>query len=154
MTKFPNVTTRQHFRYEITASKLSIPLEEYLKKGGRGLRFCSKCLVWRKRSSFLEYPHTENFYSGICKKCTPVKSAPFSVEAKLWGPAVRSSLVTGDTPQVYLNKREQGFRWCFAHQGWFDASDMIREGGPRISKCRDCNSKMAARARARRKGSL
>jgi len=150
-TEISGKLVRRNYQYQLTAAKLNLPLEEYLSKGKQGYRYCSKCLTWRKRTFFHEYLHTKNFYSGICKRCTPGLSAPKGIDPRIWGAAVRSSVITGLTPKEYIKKREDGFRWCFEHKGWFDASNMIREGGPRISKCKACNARRAADGRASRK---
>ncbi len=144
------ISGRVLIRYKENAERLDIPLDKYLQQGQSGKRYCSRCLKWKRRSSFREYSHTTTYYSGICKACTPGKAAHKSQNSATWGPSIRAAKSIGCTITEYLFKRKEGFRWCTDHKDWFDARDMIVDG-KQITKCRPCNATRQADFRRRRK---
>ena len=132
---------RRKARYEATAKRLGIVFIEYLEKGSQGLRFCSKCLKWKRRSSFLEYITTQHNFTGVCKSCRHKRRKPKGVEGRYWGPAIIASRRLGIKPEEYVKKRAEGLRWCTAHRDWFDANPILnstRYQGGNIIRCRPC----------------
>lgn len=135
------IDSRQLNRYKITAERLKIPLELYLSNGASGKRYCSKCLKWKRRSSFLEYISTQTSFAGVCKPCRGVKRKPVKVEGRLWGPAIRAANKLKISVKEYLDKREEGMRWCTTHKEWFNANEILespRYQGGSIIRCRPC----------------
>lgn len=132
---------RRYQSYGRTATKLNIPLEIYIAKGTRGLRFCYKCHRWKRRDKFLEYTYTTTYYTGLCIKCRGKPLRPKNIEAKFWGPAIQAARKLNILPEEYLARKARGERWCFSHQGWFDANNILNstkyQGGT-IQRCRDC----------------
>lgn len=133
------ISGRAKIRYQESAIRHNLDLAEYLSKGSSGLRYCSVCKKWKKRSNFLEYKYTKNSYIGTCNPCRSGKTAPRDVKKSAWGGTLRASGMLGITPKEYLAKREEGSRWCTDHKGWFDAKDKIEAGGTRIIRCIQCN---------------
>jgi len=126
-------------RYKENAERLNIPLEEYIEQGEAGKRYCSVCLKWKQRSSFLEYAYTLSYYSGICKACSPGKSAHKSQNKATWGPSIRAAAKLGISVKLYLEKRAQNLRWCSDHQEWFDATELLEGNNPSITRCKEAN---------------
>jgi len=138
--------SRELTRYTITAKKLGISLDEYLAKGESGRRYCSRCLKWKSRSSFLEYEHTKTYYSGICKVCTKVKSTPKGVDKARWGPSIAAANRIGIPIKEYMAQKDLGFNWCVDHKGWFEPKNVTT-----AVRCDPCNRKRQEEYRAKKK---
>jgi len=125
-------------RYKENAKKLGLSYEEYLQNGNSGKRYCSRCLRWKQRRYFKEYSYTKTYFSGVCKACSLGISAPSKVNHTSWGPSLRAAKKLGIEIKEYLEKREQGYRWCTDHKDWFDATEMLG-GKTAIIRCNSCS---------------
>ena len=151
MVEQSTIPGRILIRYRESAERLNIPLSDYLRHGYAGERYCSTCLVWKKRRYFHEYSNTSTYFSGTCKACIPARTAPAKIDNALWGPALVAAAKLDMDVVLYIQKRREGFRWCTDHKAWFDASDMLEGNNPQITRCRDCNRTRQQEFRDQRK---